>query len=204
MFGRFKKDKTPGLEDLANAPVGAATSIDGSRGVIRGSLILDEAGDRWIEHWIQDQNGRMYWVSIENYDRTVATLWEDIEVFEIQGGPGDSKISYKDQSFRRSENGTANFQATGETQTVPAGTLDYVDFEGPDGARLSFERFGEEGAGRRTRAITGNCPNCGAPIDLDVAGRCTSCMSEVMTEHGWWGSWEASVGRRVTDSARLQ
>ena len=204
MFGRFKKDKTAGLEALANAPVGAPITVEGNRGVVRGSMIMDEAGDRWIEHLIQEQSGRMYWISIENFDRTEATLWEDVEVFDVQGGPGDVKVTYKGQTFKRSENGTASFSSKGDVDVLDAGTIDYVDFAGSDGLRLSFERFGDEGAHRRSRAVTGNCPNCGAPLNLDAMGRCTSCSSEVMSDHGWFGSWEVAVGRNVTDSARLQ
>lgn len=205
MFGRFKKDDfTAALTALANAPVGAATLIQGKRGVIKGTMIMDEAGDRWIEHLISDIDGRMFWVSIENYDRTVATLWEDAEIFAMGGGPDDRKVTWKSHSFKRSESGTATFTAKGDLGVNPTGTVAYVDFTGPDGMRLGFERFGEEGAHRRSRVITGTCPNCGAPVVVDAAGKCSSCSSDLMTDHGWWGEWEVAVGYDVTSEARLQ
>ncbi len=204
MFGRFNKDKTQGLESLANAPVGAPVVVENIRGVVRGSLVMQEAGDIWIEHQIENQEGRRFWVSIENFDRTEATLWEDIEVFDIQGGPSDNRVTYKGQSFKREEAGSAAFTAKGDVDMFESGSVDYVDFSSESGDRLGFERFGAEGAHRRSRAITGNCPNCGAPISVDTMGRCTSCSSEVMADHGWWGSWEVAYGRNVTDSARLQ
>ncbi len=205
MFGRFKKDNsTAELEALANAPVGAATLIEGERGVIRGTMIMDEAGDRWIEHLISDANGEMFWISIENYDRTVATVWNDAEIFAVGGGPDDRTVTWKSTSFKRSESGTAQFTSHGQLDVNAAGTVSYVDFSGPDGQRLGFERFGEEGAHRRSRVMTGTCPNCGAPINVDATGKCSSCMSDLMTDHGWWGEWEVAVGRDVTGNARLQ
>lgn len=204
MFGRFKKDKTSGLTSLANAPVGAPTTVEGNRGLIKGTMILDSGGDRWIEHLIEDMYGTMVWVSIENFERTEATLWDDVEILDVQGGPGDNRVSYQGQSFKRNEAGNAKFTSKGDVDLFESGTVDYVDFESESGMRLSFERFGEEGASRRSRAVSGNCPNCGAPLNLDAMGRCTSCNSEVMADHGWWGSWEVALGRNVTDSARLQ
>jgi hypothetical protein len=211
VFGLFKKDRdgrsgdsTRRLEALANAPVGAPVEVEGRRGVIRGSLIVEESGDRWIEHLIDDAGGFRYWVSIENFATTVATLWSDVDIWDVNGGPDDTRVSHNGVSYRRNEVGTARYTATGDVDLINDGTVDYVDFAGPDGSRFSFERFGEAGASRRARSISGLCPNCQAPLNLDLVGACTSCGSSLMEDHGWFDTWEVAQGRDVTDSARLQ
>lgn len=203
VFGRFKKGNTAALEALANAPIGAATMIDGERGLIIATMILDEAGDRWIEHLIQDAQQRRFWISIENYDETKATRWDDIDMWGISGGPDDTRIEYEGSSFKRNENGTASFQSKGDSGVNERGSLDYVDFVGGD-KKISFERFGEEGAHRRSRTLTGTCPNCGAPLNEVSDNMCSSCGSRLTVDHGWFGSWEVAVGSDVTDKARLQ
>ena len=206
VFGLFKRggDTTRALEALANAPVGAPVEVEGRRGVIRGTLIVEESGDRWIEHLIDDAAGSRYWVSIESFATTLATLWSDVDIWEVQGGPDDTRVTHGGVTFRRNEVGTARYTANGDVDLIPAGTMDYVDFKGPDGARVSFERFGEAGAGRRARSVSGLCPNCQAPLHLDAVGACTSCGSRLMEAHGWFDTWEVALGRDVTTSARLQ
>lgn len=205
MFKRFKKDKnTERLEALANAPVGAPVTVEGRPGVVKGTAIMQEAGDRWIEHLIEDGNGRRMWVSIENFDRTEATLWSDVDLMAVNGGPTDSGISYQGRSFSRNETGTTQFSSKGDVDLFDSGSIDYVDYRSADGMRFSFERYGEQGSGRRPGTVSGNCPNCGAQLQIDALGRCTSCGNEVMAAHGWWGQWEAAVGHDVSDSAGLQ
>ncbi|MEZ5375759.1 MAG: DUF4178 domain-containing protein [Acidimicrobiales bacterium] len=206
MFGKFGKgrDRTKKLEMLANAPIGAGTSVNGRRGVIKGTLLLSEDGDRWIEHLVEHQDGERLWVAVENFDRTRATLWSDVEVWDVKGGPDDKSITYNGQSFRRNESGTVSYTSKGEVDLFASGTIDYVDFNGPDNMRIGFERFGEEGAGRRRRATSGLCPNCHAPLHADAANKCSSCGSDLMADHGHWGSWEVALGVDVTDSAGLQ
>ena len=206
MLGKFGKgrDRTKKLEALANAPVGAPTTVGGKRCAIKGTMILSEAGDRWIEHLLEFGDGERAWLTIENFDRTMATLWNDVEVWDVKGGPEDKSLTYNGVSFRRNESGTVKYTTKGDVDLVETGAIDYVDFNGPDGQRISFERFGEEGAGRRKRAEGGLCPNCHAPLLADAAGKCASCGSDVMADHGWWGSWEVALGVDVTDSAGLQ
>lgn len=205
VFGRFKKnDRSDALERLANAPVGAPVSVEGRRGVIRGTMHLAESGDRWVEHLVDDADGNRFWLSVENWSTTTATLWTDVEVWAVNGGPDDRRVSFEGVDFRRVEDGTVEFQAMGDVDVTERGTIDYVDFRAGDGRRLGFERFGEEGAGRRSRATTGVCPDCHAPLEIDAAGKCSSCGSAMRADHGWWGSWEVAVGRDVTDSAGLQ
>ena len=154
MFGfRKGKDRTKALEALANAPVGAASTVDGKRGVIKGTLLLSEAGDRWIEHLISDIDGALYWLAIENFDRTRATRWDSLEVWDVSGGPDDRQVIHDGATYRRNESGTVAFTSKGDTDMFETGTIDYVDFVGPNGVRIGFERYGEEGAGA---ALPGN------------------------------------------------
>lgn len=203
-FNPFKRDRTPGLVELANAPVGAPTSIEGTRGFIRGTLLCSEDGDRWIEHLVQEGDGALYWVAIENRRTTVAIRWDEGDEHAVVGGPGDREVTYDGVRYRRSESGTVAFTSKGDVDVAASGTLDYVDYEGTDGSLLSFERYGEAGAGRRSRVVAGTCPSCGAPLEGSSTMRCASCGSELTVEHGRWGGWEVTVGRDVTASARLQ
>lgn len=203
MFGKGKKI-TRRLEELANAPVGAATTIQGRRGFIKGTVIMVEAGDTWIEHLVQDQEGSTLWISIENFDRTVATVWSALSPGAVNGSPEDKRINHGGKTFKRSEDGTAAFTTKGDVDLHDTGSFDYVDFEGPDGMRLGFERYGEEGAGRRTVTSAAVCPRCGAPLHTDVTGRCSSCGSDLKTTTGSFASWEVSIGHDVTEDAHLQ
>lgn len=203
MFGKGKR-QTKQLEALANAPVGAPTVIAGRRGFIKGTVIFTEAGDTWIEHLIQDQQGESLWVSIENFDKTVATLWRALSPGSINGGPEDKKISHDGASFKRSEDGTANYSSKGDLDLFETGSVDYVDFECPDGRRLGFERYGEGGGGRRTLTSAATCPRCGAALHTDVTGRCSSCGSDLKTTEGNWEAWEVAIGLDVSDDAHLQ
>ncbi len=202
-FGK-NKDRTKALEAVANAPVGAPVTVEGRRGVIRGTLVMAEAGDRWVEHLIDTQDGDRYWLSIENFDRTVATVWTDVAPNAVNGGPDDKSVICNGVTFRANEQGTAIFAAKGDVDLFDRGTIDYADFAGPDGARFSFERFGDSKSGRRARANTGTCPNCHAPLMSDSESRCGSCGSDLTEVHGSFGGWEAAIGRDVTDSAGLQ
>ncbi len=202
-FGK-RKDRTKALEALANAPVGAPVTVDGKRGVIRGTMVLAEAGDRWVEHLIEDVDGDRRWLATENFDSTVATVWNDVDNIGVSGGPDDKSVTYDGVTFRANEQGTASFTTKGDVDLFEQGTIDYCDFRGPSGARFSFERFGDSQAGRRSRRSSGTCPNCHAPLVADSDRRCSSCGSDLTEVHGSFGGWEAAVGRDVSETARLQ
>lgn len=201
MFGRKNRTKT--LEAIANAPVGAAVRVSGEQATIIGTCIFDNAGDRWVEHLIGFGSGRRVWLSIENFDTTVATVWETADVHAVTGGPDDHRIDFGGNTYKRSESGMATFVSKGNTGCSETGSIRYTDFSGPNGTRLSLERFGEEGAGRRSVAVAGNCPNCGDGLRVDALGRCSSCGASAAVDHGDWDEWESALGTDVSDELAL-
>lgn len=198
-----KNSRTRALEAVANAPIGAAVSVEGSPATILGTIIFDEGGDMWVEHLIGFGNGQRLWLSVENFDTTVATLWYMLDAHAVSGGPDEKQVAYRDAMFRRSESGLATYRAKGDLGLNETGSIHYADFNDEAGTRISFERYGEPGAGRRSIAVAGNCPNCGAALRVDAYGYCSSCGSAVTDYVGEWYEWETAFGRDVTHSTHL-
>jgi hypothetical protein len=121
----------------------------------------------------------------------------------VRGGPNDTRVSYDAINYSRSEAGSASFVSKGDTGCDANGTVDYIDFASPDGGRLGFERYGEIGARRRSTATVGVCPNCGAPLTVDVHGRCTHCNATASVDEGEWGEWEVCTGTDVSGALSL-
>ena len=127
-MGFFKRNRTSDLEAVANAPVGARVTVEGTGAVIGGTLVFENAGDRWVEHRFATDDGRQMWVSIENFDRTVATRWDLADPNAVTGGPDVARAGYQGTPFNRSETGTASFVAKGDTGCSENGSVDFVDF----------------------------------------------------------------------------
>lgn len=199
-----RKRKGSELEAVANAPVGASVQLQGRSGTISGTLVFSSAGDHWVEHLITQEDGQRIWVSIENFDTTVGTRWDVASVSRVRGGPNDTRVSYDAVNYNRSEAGSASFVSKGDTGCDENGTVDFVDFAAPDGSRLGFERYGEVGARRRSIATVGVCPNCGAPLTVDVHGRCSHCNAAAGVDEGTWGEWEVSTGTDISDQISLR
>ncbi|MEZ5225228.1 MAG: hypothetical protein R2710_00735 [Acidimicrobiales bacterium] len=206
MFGKFGKgrDRTKKLEMLANAPIGAGTSVNGRRGVIKGTLLLSEDGDRWIEHLVEHQDGERLWVAVENFDRTRATLWSDVARCGTSRAVPTTSRSPTTAS-RSGATRAARCRTPRRARSICCvrhDRLRRLQRTRQHAHRVRTVRRG--GAGRRRRATSGLCPNCHAPLHADAANKCSSCGSDLMADHGHWGSWEVALGVDVTDSAGLQ
>ena len=79
---------------------------------------------------------------------------------------------------------------------IPGGTarLQPDVTQAEDSRRVSFERYGEVAAGRRSTMLTGTCPQCGAAWQPTSTGHCTSCGVNPTVDVGAWGTWEVSIG----------
>lgn len=202
-MGFFSRKRTSALEAVANAPVGARVIVEGAGATIVGTLVFQSGGDRWVEHRLTTDDGRQVWVSIENFDTTVATRWDLADPSAVTGGPDGTRSGYGGTPFTRSETGMASFISKGDTGCNENGSVDFVDFAADDGRRLGFERYGEIGARRRSIAVAGNCPNCGAGLTVDPHGRCQHCGAAATADVGQWDDWEVSVGTDVTSALTL-
>lgn len=180
---------------------GRRVRIDDRLGSVRGVLELLEEGDRWLEALVDLDGGMSLWLSVEWMPTPVATVWLPVRPTEVDGGPGEQRVRLGGTTFGFYENGTASYVASGDTGTEPRGNVDYVDYLAEDSRRVSFERYGGPGAGRRTTMLTGTCPQCGAAWQPTSTGHCGSCGVNPTVDVGAWGSWEVSIGlpaREVT------
>lgn len=180
---------------------GNRVRIDDKPGTVHGVLMLEEEGDRWMEALVELDEGMSVWLSVEWMPAPVATVWLPVRPAEVNGGPGSEDVNLGDTTFTFYENGTATYNAVGETGTEPSGHVAYVDYVADDSRRVSFERYGDDHAGRRSTMLTGTCPQCGAPWEPTSTGHCTSCGVNPTVDVGDWGTWEVSIGlpaRQVT------
>ena len=67
------------------------------------------------------------------------------EVVDESLRPSEKTITHGGVEYHRVEHGTATFHSEGTTGLGESGSVEYVDFEGPGGRYLGFERFGGEG-----------------------------------------------------------
>ena len=140
--------------DLRTARVGDMVDYLGVTYFVRGSLRLREGGFTWSEHFLDDGRGRRTWLSVEEDPDLEVVLWR-----ETAGGglnPSEPELVVDGTTYRRVEHGRAQYTGEGTTGLGDAGTsgaVEYVDYDGPEGRHLSFERFDggewEVGVGER-------------------------------------------------------
>lgn len=130
------------LSDPSRLAPGDVVHYEGEQWVVRGTLSLEEDGDRWHEHLLDTGATRRY-LSVEPGEGELdIVLWHGVLAPELS--PGPARIEHEGKSYSRAEHGRANYQAIGTTGTAPTGLLEYYDYAAgtdPDAAeRLSFER----------------------------------------------------------------
>jgi len=117
---------------------------------VRGSLRLSQGGYQWSEHFLDDARGAKRWLSVEEDPDLEVVMWigRDVEL-----APTERAVTVDGVEYRREEHGTATFRSEGNTGLGQTGSMEYVDYEGPDRTYVSFERFGggewEVGAGEQ-------------------------------------------------------
>ncbi|GAA1670090.1 DUF4178 domain-containing protein [Glycomyces endophyticus] len=119
---------------------------------VRGSLRLSEGDYRWSEHFLDTGTGVKRWLSVEADPDLEVVMWEEITGSDLQ--PGPRELSHDGVSYRSDEQGTARYTSEATTGLAPAGTVKYHDYAGPDGQKLSFERFGDEGKWELAKGLT--------------------------------------------------
>ncbi|MDP9453926.1 MAG: DUF4178 domain-containing protein [Actinomycetota bacterium] len=111
--------------------------------VVRGTLRFDDGGYTWAEHLISDARDQR-WLSVEDDEGISVALWQRVPPGEVDGQPGDPRVTHAQVDYQLHEEGQAQFRAEGTTGTATSGSSRYVDYHGPGDQRLSFERFGEQ------------------------------------------------------------
>lgn len=127
-----------GVTDIRTVRAGDMIDYGGQLYFVRGSLRITEDGFSWSEHFLDDARGRRVWVSVEEDPDLEVLLWTETD--EISE-PGGKSLQVGGVTYKRDEDGTASYTSEGTTTVAERGRVEYVDYEGPDGKALSFERF---------------------------------------------------------------
>lgn len=125
--------------DVHRLAPGAVITFDADDWVVRGSMRLDDGGDRWAEHMI-DNGRRQRWLSVYGDD---VAMWDKVAVGDVVGTPGDATVVWDAVTWTLEERGTATFTAEGTTNSAASGQLEYVEYRNAaDDRRLALERQG--------------------------------------------------------------
>lgn len=127
-----------GVTDIRTVRAGDMIDYADQLYFVRGSLRLTESGYSWSEHFLDDARGDRCWVSVEEDPDLEVVLWRPTEDVTA---PGGKTMEVGGVTYRKDEDGTARYTSEGTTTVAEQGSVEYVDYEGPDGKALSFERF---------------------------------------------------------------
>jgi hypothetical protein len=122
---------------------GDIVEVHGISYAVRGSLHFAEGSWSWAEHLLDDAAGGKRWLSVEEDPDLILALWTEVRGATVQ--PGPETIEFDGRRYVSDESGSARFTGVGTTGLDPAGTVAYHDYKAPDGALLSFERYGDAG-----------------------------------------------------------
>ena len=120
---------------------GDLIEIRGRSYAVRGSLHFSEADWGWAEHLLDDADGRKVWLSVEEDPDLEVVLWHEVPSATVQ--PGAPTVDFDGRRYTREESGRARYTGVGTTGLNPQGTVRYQDYSAPDGAKLSFEAYGD-------------------------------------------------------------
>lgn len=115
--------------------------IDGQRYAVRGTATFTEDGYVWKEHFLDTSTIKCY-LSVEEEDGELTVIaWQDVTATARALRPGANQLQFNGVTYEFDEKGKAKYTSEETTRLLPRGTVEYYDYEGPDGNYLSFERF---------------------------------------------------------------
>lgn len=120
---------------------GDITEVRGRTYAVRGSVVYTEGSWTWSEHLLDTAEGDKVWLSVEEDPDLEIALWTAVPTATVT--PGAETIDFDGRRYVSDESGHATYAAAGTTGLVPAGTMRFHDYSAPDGALLSFERYGD-------------------------------------------------------------
>jgi hypothetical protein len=127
-----------GVTDIRTVRAGDMIDYGDQLYFVRGSLRLTEGGFTWSEHFLDDTRGDRVWVSVEEDPDLEVMFWRETDQVTE---PGGKTMEVGGVTYTKDEDGTARYTSEGTTTVAEKGSVEYVDYEGPDGKGLSFERF---------------------------------------------------------------
>lgn len=119
---------------------GDIAEVRGRSFSVRGSLRFSQGASGWAEHLLDDAEGGKVWLSVEEDPDLEIVLWRQVPSATVR--PGEPAVDFDGRRYTRDEAGRASFTSVGSTGLAAAGLSEYQDYTAPDGALLSFERFG--------------------------------------------------------------
>jgi hypothetical protein len=122
---------------------GDIVEVRGRTYTVRGSLTLAEGSWTWAEHLLDDAGGDKVWISVEEDPDLELVLWREVPSATVK--PGPATIDFDGRRYTSEESGRARYTGVGTTGLAETGTMRYHDYVATDGARLSFEKFGDTG-----------------------------------------------------------
>lgn len=122
---------------------GDIVEIRGTSYAVRGTLRFTEGSWSWAEHLLDDAHGAKVWLSVEEDPDLELVLWHGVPSATIT--PGAPTVDFDGRRYTSEESGRAKYAATGTTGLDPVGVVRYHDYAAPDGAKLSFESYGDSG-----------------------------------------------------------
>jgi hypothetical protein len=120
---------------------GDIAEVRGRTYAVRGSVVYAEGSWTWAEHLLDTAEGDKVWLSVEEDPDLEIALWTAVPTATVT--PGAKTIDFDGRRYVSDESGRATYTAAGSTGLVPSGTVRFHDYCAPDGALLSFERYGD-------------------------------------------------------------
>lgn len=106
----------------------------------RGVVHLQDGSYTWNEFFLEATDGTQIHLSVEEDPDLQVIMWQEVRNSDLM--PGKESISFAGHTYVHDEQGAATYTSEGTTNMPKAsGNLEYVDYEGPDGLWLGFERI---------------------------------------------------------------
>ncbi len=128
--------------DVRRLAPGDVVLYDGADFLVEGTIRLEQGGFRWEEHRLA-AGDRSLWLSVEDDEGLEVVVWDRSAPPDLE--PGPREITHDGVAYTLEERGQASFTAEGSTGTGASGRVEFADYEA-GGRRLSFERYGTDGA----------------------------------------------------------
>ncbi len=136
------------LEDsqrILDLQIGDAIEYFGSTWLVDSTLLYDEEGTVWKTYLLGGaDDGKDRWLSVEDDDRLEVSLFEVLPPGTIPiADPAPPSLTVGELTFHLADKGSARVRKRDDKGTRDRGQCRYADYEGPDGAHLSVEWWGE-------------------------------------------------------------
>ncbi|MGV0401621.1 DUF4178 domain-containing protein [Corynebacterium uberis] len=132
---------------------GAIVTYGATDYVVRGSVEVRQGYYVWHEHMLDGGSGSE-WLSVDVSEGQLDLSWWTTRT-DLQLTPAP-QVTVDGVTYRKKESGVADFTTEGTTGLPESGSLEYWDYQGPDGKLLGLERFGsgpwEVSVGRELRS----------------------------------------------------